>query len=124
MSQALLKRDIVYITVMVSKSQWKPFWLATQRDPQNDWTATPNRVNYDIFAQAPSLYLITSASGQLAEKKTSEENKSSSNFLFCFGSAASVCNGHVSGEISITHAHIIHVPRVILCGGKVQTVRR
>ena len=39
--------------VMVSKFQWKPFWLATQRDPQNDWTATKNRVNYDVFAQAP-----------------------------------------------------------------------
>ena len=36
-----------------SKFQWKPFWLATQRDPQNDWTATQNRVNYDVFAQAP-----------------------------------------------------------------------
>ena len=42
--------------VMVSKFQWKPFWLATQRDPQNDWTATENRVNYDIFAQAPVMY--------------------------------------------------------------------
>ena len=40
--------------VMLSKFQWKPFWLATQRDPQNDWTATQNRVNYDVFAQAPS----------------------------------------------------------------------
>ena len=40
---------------MVSKFQWKPFWLATQRDPQNDWTATQNRVNYDVFAQAPFL---------------------------------------------------------------------
>ena len=39
--------------VMVSKFQWKPFWLATQRDPQNDWTATQNGVNYDVFAQAP-----------------------------------------------------------------------
>ena len=38
--------------VMVSKFQWKPFWLAAQRDPQNDWTATQNRVNYDVFAQA------------------------------------------------------------------------
>ena len=37
---------------MVSKFQWKPFWLATQQDPQNDWTATQNRVNYDVFAQA------------------------------------------------------------------------
>ena len=24
--------------VMVSKFQWKPFWLATQLDPHNDWT--------------------------------------------------------------------------------------
>ena len=40
--------------VMVSKFQWKPFWLATQRDPQSDWTATQNGVNYDVFAQAPS----------------------------------------------------------------------
>ena len=39
--------------IMVSKFQWKPFWLATQRDPQNDWTATQNRVSYDVFAQAP-----------------------------------------------------------------------
>ena len=29
------------------------FWLATQRDPRNDWTATQNRVNYGVFAQAP-----------------------------------------------------------------------
>ena len=40
--------------VMVSKFQWKPFRLATRRDPQNDWTATQNRVNYNVFAQAPS----------------------------------------------------------------------
>ena len=40
---------------MVSKFQWKPFWLATQRDPRNDWAATQNRVNYDVFAQAPFL---------------------------------------------------------------------
>ena len=39
--------------VMVTKFQWKPFWLATQRDPQNDWAATQNRVNYDVFSQAP-----------------------------------------------------------------------
>ena len=25
--------------IMVSKIQWKPFWLATQLYPQNDWTA-------------------------------------------------------------------------------------
>ena len=38
---------------MVSKFQWKPFWLATQLYPQNDWSATQNRVKYDVFAQAP-----------------------------------------------------------------------
>ena len=27
---------------------------STQRDPQNDWTASQNRVNYDVFAQAAS----------------------------------------------------------------------
>ena len=27
--------------------------LATQQDPQIDWTATQKRVNYDVFAQAP-----------------------------------------------------------------------
>ena len=42
------------IYVIVSIFQWKPFWLAIQRDPQNDWTATQNRVNNDVFAQAPS----------------------------------------------------------------------
>ena len=42
--------------VMVSKYQWKPFWLATQRDPQNDWTATQKRVNYDVIAQAPLVW--------------------------------------------------------------------
>ena len=36
---------------------WKPFWLSTQQDPQNDWTATQNRVNYDVFAQAPLQFL-------------------------------------------------------------------
>ena len=40
--------------VMVSKFQWKPFWLATQRDAQNDCTASQNRVNFDVLAWAPS----------------------------------------------------------------------
>ena len=41
--------------VMVSNFQWKPFWLATQQDPQNDWPGWQDRVNYDksLFAQAP-----------------------------------------------------------------------
>ena len=38
---------------MVSRFQWKLVWLATQRDPQNDWAATQNRVNYDVFTRAP-----------------------------------------------------------------------
>ena len=37
--------------IMVSKFQWKPFWLATQRDPQNDWTGTQNRMNYDVHTK-------------------------------------------------------------------------
>ena len=44
---------------MVSKFQWKPFWLATQQDPQNDWTATQNRVNYDVLAQAPLFWFLS-----------------------------------------------------------------
>ena len=38
---------------MVSKIQLKPFWLATQLYPQNDWTGWQNGVNDDAFAQAP-----------------------------------------------------------------------
>ena len=34
---SLLNGDRVHY-VMVSKIQWKPFWLATQLYPQNDWT--------------------------------------------------------------------------------------
>ena len=30
--------------------EWKPFWLATQLYPQNDWTGWQNGVNYDVFA--------------------------------------------------------------------------
>ena len=46
--------------LMVSKFQWKPFWLAIERDAQNDWTATQNRVNYDVFAQTPfNLVIMT-----------------------------------------------------------------
>ena len=41
--------------VMVSKFQWKPFWLATQLYQQIDWTGWQNRANYDVFAQAPLL---------------------------------------------------------------------
>ena len=39
--------------VVVSRIQWKPFWLATQLYPHNDWTGWQNGVNYDVFAQAP-----------------------------------------------------------------------
>ena len=42
--------------VMVSKNQWKPFWLATQPYPQSDWLGWQNGVNYDVCAQAPLDY--------------------------------------------------------------------
>ena len=44
---------------MVSTFQWKPFWLATQLYPQNDWTGWQFREKYDILAQAPSKSLWT-----------------------------------------------------------------
>ena len=37
--------------VMVSKFQWKPCWLATHRDAQNDWNGWRNRVNYNVFTR-------------------------------------------------------------------------
>ena len=40
--------------VTVSKIQWKPFCLATQLYPQDDWTGWHVRVNYDVFAQGPT----------------------------------------------------------------------
>ena len=36
--------------VIVSKIQWKPFWLAIQLYPQIDWTGWQNGVNDDVFA--------------------------------------------------------------------------
>ena len=50
---------LVPISSWYPNFQWKPFWLATQRDLQNDWTATQDRVNYDICAQAPSTWMFT-----------------------------------------------------------------
>ena len=34
--------------IMVSKDQWKSFWLATQLYPEHDWTGWQNGVNYDV----------------------------------------------------------------------------
>ena len=45
---------------MVCKIQWKPFWLATQLYPQNDWTGWQNGVNDAVFARA-SLVLFNFA---------------------------------------------------------------
>ena len=45
---------------MVSKIQWKPFWLATQLYPENDRTGSQNGVNDDVCAQAPSNLLLPS----------------------------------------------------------------
>ena len=39
--------------VIVSAIQWKPFWLATQLYPQNDWIGWQFPVYYDVCAQAP-----------------------------------------------------------------------
>ena len=41
--------------IILSKIQWKPFWLATQLHPQGEWTRWQNGVNYDIFVQASSI---------------------------------------------------------------------
>ena len=48
-----------YVMVCVSKMQWKPFWLATQLDPQNDWTGWQTGVNDDTLS--PSQGLLQSA---------------------------------------------------------------
>ena len=48
--------------VMVSKFQWKPFWLTTQLYAQNGWTGWQNRVNNDVLAQAPLLVIAISLS--------------------------------------------------------------
>ena len=45
---------------MVSKIQWKPFWLATQLYPPNDWTGWQNGANNDLCAQAPLLTIFVS----------------------------------------------------------------
>ena len=41
---------------MVSKFQWKPFWLAAQLYPQN-WTAWQNGVNDDVCVQLGPIHL-------------------------------------------------------------------
>ena len=76
--------------IMVSKIQWKPFWLATQRDPQNDWTGWQNRVNYDVVTQAPfpqetNASLTTSRRYRLVELALLYSRKFSSakNFVNC-----------------------------------------
>ena len=50
-------RDVAQVKgghyVMVFKIQWKPFWLATQLYPYNDWTGRQNVVSYDVIAEAP-----------------------------------------------------------------------
>ena len=38
--------------VMVSRIQWKPFWLSIQLNPQKDRTGWQNGVNDDVCAQA------------------------------------------------------------------------
>ena len=43
----------VRITSWYSKFNGKPFWLATQLYPYNDWTWRQNVVTYDVIAEAP-----------------------------------------------------------------------
>ena len=64
--------------VMVSTFQWKPSWLVTQRDPQNDWTATQNRVNDDVFAQAQFGSVVLVVSAALWERISVYRNSSKS----------------------------------------------
>ena len=44
---------LVHHYVMVSRIQWKPFWLATQLYAQNDWTGWQNRANYMTYSHRP-----------------------------------------------------------------------
>ena len=57
--------------VMVSKFQWKPFWLATQRDPQNDWAATQNRVNHAdmTYSHRPHLVILRDKNRDMRRSK-------------------------------------------------------
>ena len=68
---------------MVSKFQWKPFWLATQRDPQNDWTATQNRVSHDVFAQAPFLGRIRTGTSYLIKSTEFESTHDGFDAVHC-----------------------------------------
>ena len=38
-------------SVVVSRTQWKPFWLATKVCPQNDWAGWHIRVKYGVRTQ-------------------------------------------------------------------------
>ena len=38
--------------LMVSKVQWRPFWLATQLYPQKEWTGWQFRVSYGIYSHS------------------------------------------------------------------------
>ena len=49
---------------MYPKSMEAILWLATQLNPQNDWSGRQTRVNYDVFAQAPLPTTTTDDQGQ------------------------------------------------------------
>ena len=53
---------------MVSKAQWKPFWLATEFHPSNDLTGWQNCVNYDVLAQAPLGLTLCVLENKLVKK--------------------------------------------------------
>ena len=41
------------LRIVVSKIQWKPFWLASQLYPQNDSTGWQCRLNFDMIRTGP-----------------------------------------------------------------------
>ena len=45
--------------VIVSKVQWKPFWLATQLYPQNDWLGVPYTMTYAPPPPPPPIIMLT-----------------------------------------------------------------
>ena len=67
--------------IMVSRIQWKPFWLATQRDPPNDWTGWQICVNCDIFAQVPLSGLESGCTRHMAKLKPQVGRQGSKNLF-------------------------------------------
>ena len=50
--------DAAHIAPLYQKYKWKPFWLATQLYPQNDWTGRQFCEDNDVCAQVPLCSLV------------------------------------------------------------------